>query len=45
MIEKFGPGGTLLTKVDKLIEQRVQRLRRGLRPVPATTAKRAARRR
>jgi len=44
MIEKFSPGGALLAKVDKLIEQRVQRLRRGLRAVPAT-GKRAARRR
>ena len=43
MIEKFAPGRTLLAKVDKLIEQRVNRLRnRNLRAVPSTT-KRAAR--
>jgi rubrerythrin len=44
MIEKFSPGGPLLAKVDKLIEQRVQRLRRNLRAVPPATKRTAPRR-
>lgn len=44
MVERFSPNRALLTKVDKLIEQRVSRLRtRTPRPV-ASLAKRAGRR-
>ncbi len=45
MIEKFSPNRALLAKVDKLIEQQVNRLRRPpLQPVPRVAA-RAGRRR